>query len=132
MRTKRLKDRDIESFNYEITKFIQNVAIYEEDFINEAPEVWIGILSAISNLSKAMVFLDNVRKNEVKEDLDFYNKMRMLNGLPETDHLPANMTKNNDIDLGKYRAPWQISNISSDIARDNPSHTCQKQSQEKV
>lgn len=103
-----MKDSTIESINKDITKFIQNIALYEDEFTEEAPGVWMGILASISTLSKVTVFLDNVRHAEVKEDLDFYNQLREVNGLPPADTLPQKLLKDRDVDLGKYPSPWAL------------------------
>ena len=97
-----MKDSTIESINKDITKFIQNIALYEDDFVQESPGVWMGILASISTLSKVTVFLDDVRKKETKADLDFYNQIRVANGLSPTNVLPPSMLKDRDVDIGKY------------------------------
>ena len=97
-----MKDSTIESINKDITKFIQSIALYEDEFTEEAPGVWMGILASISTLSKVTVFLDNVRHAEIKEDLDFYNQLREVNGLP------PKLLKDRDVDLGKYPSPWAL------------------------
>ena len=127
-----MKDSTIESLNKEITKFIQGIAKYENAFAEEAPGIWMGILASISTLSKATVFLDSVRKNEMKADLDFYNQMREANGLSPTGVLPPNMLKDRDVDSGKYRSPWSLPQSAYGTEEDNPSHNSSPHSQEKA
>ena len=100
-----MKDSTIESINKDITKFIQNIALYEDDFAQESPGVWMGILASISTLSKVTVFLDNVRKKEMKADLDFYNQIREANGLSPTNVLPPWMlTLASIVHLGRFHS----------------------------
>lgn len=127
-----MKDSTIECINKEITKFIQGIAKYENDFAEEAPGIWMGILASISTLSKATVFLDSVRKKEMKADLDFYNKFREANGLKPVDILPPGMLKDRDVDIGKYRSPWSLPQSAYDIEEDTPSHTYSPHNQEKA
>ena len=127
-----MKDSTIESLNKEITKFIQGIAKYENDFAEESPGVWMGILASISTLSKATVFLENVRKNEMKADLEFYNRMREANGLGSVDVLPPNMLKDRDVDIGKYRSPWSLPQSAYGTEEDSPSHSSSSHSQGKA
>jgi len=127
-----MKDSTIESLNKEITKFIQGIAKYENDFAEESPGVWMGILASISTLSKATVFLENVRKNEMKADLEFYNRMREANGLGSVDVLPSNMLKDRDVDIGKYRSPWSLPQSAYGTEEDSPSHSSSSHSQGKA
>lgn len=127
-----MKDLTIENLNNDITKFIQRIAKYEDDFAKEAPGIWVGILASISTLSKATVFLDNVRKNEMKADLDFYNKFREANGLNPVDILPPGMLKDRDVDICKYRSPWSLPQSAYGTEEDNPSHTFSPHNQEKA
>ena len=127
-----MKDSTIESINKDITKFIQNIALYEDDFAQESPGVWMGILASISTLSKVTVFLDNVRKKEMKADLDFYNQIREANGLSPTNFLPPSMLKDRDVDISKYRSPWSFPQSVYGTEEDTPSHSSSQHTQEKA
>ena len=118
-----MKDSTIENLNRDITKFIQKIAKYEGDFVNEAPGIWMGILASVSTLSKAAVFLDGVRKKEMDLDLEAFNRLREANGLRPAKSLPSNMLKDRDIDIGKYRSPWSLPQSAYGTEADNLSRT---------
>lgn len=123
-----MKDSTIENLNKGITKFIQEIAKYENDFVNEAPGIWMGILASVSTLSKAAVFLDGVRKKEMDLDLEAFNRLREANGLRPAKSLPPNMLKDRDIDIGKYRSPWSLPQSAYGTEADNLSRTSSQHS----
>ena len=123
-----MKDSTIENLNKDITKFIQEIAKYENDFVNEAPGIWMGILASVSTLSKAAVFLDGVRKKEMNLDLEAFNRLREANGLRPVKSLPPNMLKDRDIDIGKYRSPWSLPQSAYGTEADSPSRTSSQHS----
>ena len=123
-----MKDSTIENLNRDITKFIQKIAKYEGDFVNEAPGIWMGILASVSTLSKAAVFLDGVRKKEMDLDLEAFNRLREANGLRPAKSLPSNMLKDRDIDIGKYRSPWSLPQSAYGTEADNLSRTSSQHS----
>lgn len=127
-----MKDLTIENLNNDIIKFIQCISKYEDDFAKESPGTWVGILASISTLSKVTVFLDGVRKNEMKADLELYNQIREANGLRPADVLPPSILKRRDVDIGKYRSPWSLPQSVYDIEEDTPSHTYSPHNQEKA
>lgn len=123
-----MKDSTIENLNKDITKFIQEIAKYENDFVNEAPGIWMGILASVSTLSKAAVFLDGVRKKEMDLDLEAFNRLREANGLRPAKSLPQNMLKDRDIDIGKYRSPWSLPQSAYGTEADSLSRTSSQHS----
>ena len=123
-----MKDSTIENLNKDITKFIQEIAKYENDFVNEAPGIWMGILASVSTLSKAAVFLDGVRKTEMNSDLEAFNRLREANGLRPVKSLSPNMLKDRDVDIGKYRSPWSLPQSAYGTEADNLSRTSSQHS----
>lgn len=102
-----MKEKDIEYINKTICKFIQDISLCQDEMIEEAPDVWQGMLMSLSTLSSISMFLEAAKKHEQQKDLDFYNALATANGLPPRKELPPNLMKNHkerDIDLSKFKA----------------------------
>lgn len=98
-----MKATKIDEINTKITKFIEDMSQYEGEVTNEARDVWEAILLSMSNLSNVSVFLEAAKNYELKEDLDFYNKMAIANNVPPKQTLPLNMY-DVDVDLNRFKA----------------------------
>lgn len=102
--------QEINGINREITKFIQNIAEYEDSIVKSSVDVWMGILASLSTLTKVSVYFEDVKAMETKEELDFFNNLREANGKKKVDTLPDNLVKfisKNEIDLKKYPVTWK-------------------------
>lgn len=97
-----MKATKIDEINTKITRFIKDMSQYESEVTNEARDVWEAILLSMSNLSNVSCFLEAAKNYELKEDLDFYNKLAAVNNLPPKQSLPLKMY-DIDIDLSKFK-----------------------------
>lgn len=101
-----MKTSEISSVNSTITKFIVDMAVYEELFLKEAPDVWEAILMSMSTLSNVSTFLESVKYHEAEEDLAFFNKLLEVNNLPKLSGLKLEkfLNKERDINLERYKS----------------------------
>lgn len=99
-----MKEKDIDYINKTICKFIQDISICQDDMIEEAPDVWQGMLMSLSTLSNISMFLEAAKKHEQEEDLILYNKIAVANGIPPRRELPPNLKgSQKDVNLSKYK-----------------------------
>lgn len=97
-----MKATKIDEINTKITKFIKDMSQYEGEVTKEARDIWEAILLSMSNLSNVSVFLEAAKNYELKEDLDFYNKLAEINHVQPKKVLPPKMY-DIDIDLSKFK-----------------------------
>jgi hypothetical protein len=99
-----VKTSDITELNDTISKFIVQMASYEEKFLKEAPDVWEPILVSLSTLSDVSRFLDSVKMDSAKMDVDLYNKILLANnrGPLRGEKLRRVVDKDREVDFSRY------------------------------
>lgn len=94
-----MKSKDVDYFVNTIVGFIQDMALFEDDLTKEAPKLWAVTLPNLIRLSNIATILDNAKASTYSDDLNFYNKLRVLNGLKPEDSLPDFLNTDKDIDV---------------------------------